>query len=241
MALGEPGAARAAYEASLRHLRAAGNRAVEAATLRGLGHIAVTGGDLSIAAGYLAESLAIRQDLRHMIGIAGSLAHPAAVAAARGCRQRAARPLGAAEAMLERTGAQWWPETQTMFARTREAVRADLSTEAFAAAWTAGRAWTVEDAVAEALAATAAPAPPPATVSAGRRRASGGIVYPNRLTAREVETLRLLAGGKSSPAIAGELVSSTVTVERHVANIHTKIGARTRVDATAYEFRQGLL
>jgi DNA-binding NarL/FixJ family response regulator len=65
-------------------------------------------------------------------------------------------------------------------------------------------------------------------------------VYPDRLTPREAEILRLLAGGRSNPAIAGELVLSVYTVERHVANIYSKIGVHTRVEATAYALRRGL-
>jgi ATP/maltotriose-dependent transcriptional regulator MalT len=63
----------------------------------------------------------------------------------------------------------------------------------------------------------------------------------DRLTAREVEVLRLLATGCSNPEIAQALVLSTKTVERHLANVYAKIGARNRVEATAYAARHGLL
>jgi ATP/maltotriose-dependent transcriptional regulator MalT len=64
--------------------------------------------------------------------------------------------------------------------------------------------------------------------------------FPNGLTAREAGVLRLLAAGRSNPEIAGELVISVKTVERHTVNIYAKIGARNRVDAAAYAFRHGL-
>ncbi len=54
------------------------------------------------------------------------------------------------------------------------------------------------------------------------------------LTAREVQVLRLVAGGQTGKEIAAELVLSVRTVERHVENIYRKIGARNRADATAY-------
>ena len=60
------------------------------------------------------------------------------------------------------------------------------------------------------------------------------------LTPREVEVLRLLAGGASNQEIAATLVISVHTVERHLANIYAKIGARRRVDATRYALRHGL-
>jgi DNA-binding NarL/FixJ family response regulator len=57
---------------------------------------------------------------------------------------------------------------------------------------------------------------------------------PDRLTARELEVLRLLAAGHSNPEIAAALVLSVKTVERHLANLYAKIGARSRVDAATY-------
>lgn len=65
--------------------------------------------------------------------------------------------------------------------------------------------------------------------------------HPDNLTGREVEVLRLLAGGKSNRAIAEELVLSVRTVEHHVASIYAKIGARGRADATAYALTRGLV
>ena len=57
---------------------------------------------------------------------------------------------------------------------------------------------------------------------------------------REVDVLRLLAGGESNAQIARRLGLSTNTIERHVANLYRKIGARGRADATAYALRHGL-
>jgi len=65
-------------------------------------------------------------------------------------------------------------------------------------------------------------------------------MYPDNLTAREVEVLRLLAEGKTNKEIAAALVVSIPTVQRHIANIYGKIGARGRADATAYAIRRGL-
>jgi len=67
-----------------------------------------------------------------------------------------------------------------------------------------------------------------------------GQVYPDGLTSREVEVLRLLAEGKTNKEIAAALVVSVPTVQRHIANIYGKIGARGRADATAYAIRHGL-
>jgi DNA-binding CsgD family transcriptional regulator len=61
------------------------------------------------------------------------------------------------------------------------------------------------------------------------------------LTAREIEVLRLLAGGTTIRQIADELCLSPRTVERHITTIYRKIGARGRVDATAYAVAHGLI
>ena len=53
--------------------------------------------------------------------------------------------------------------------------------------------------------------------------------------------LRRLAGGRTNSAIAEELFVSVRTVERHVANIYAKIGARGRANATAYALTRNLI
>jgi DNA-binding NarL/FixJ family response regulator len=60
------------------------------------------------------------------------------------------------------------------------------------------------------------------------------------LSSREVEVLRLLAGGSSNREIAEALVISVRTVERHITHIYAKIGARGKADATAYALRHAL-
>ena len=65
-------------------------------------------------------------------------------------------------------------------------------------------------------------------------KAAGG------LTAREAEVLRLVAAGKTNRAIAGDLVISEKTVARHVSNIFTKLGLKSRSAATAYAYQHDL-
>jgi DNA-binding NarL/FixJ family response regulator len=61
------------------------------------------------------------------------------------------------------------------------------------------------------------------------------------LTVREVEVLRLLAGGLTNREIARRLVLSPRTVENHVFRIYARIGARGRADATAYAIHHGVI
>jgi DNA-binding CsgD family transcriptional regulator len=64
---------------------------------------------------------------------------------------------------------------------------------------------------------------------------------PGGLTQREVQVLRVLAGGKSNRAIAAELFLSEKTVARHLSNIFTKLGVSSRAAATAYAYEHELV
>ncbi len=61
------------------------------------------------------------------------------------------------------------------------------------------------------------------------------------LTAREAEIVKLIAEGRSSKEIAGLLVISVKTVERHRANILQKLEMRDRTELTRYAIRTGLI
>ncbi|HLZ68938.1 MAG TPA: alpha/beta fold hydrolase [Dehalococcoidia bacterium] len=61
-----------------------------------------------------------------------------------------------------------------------------------------------------------------------------------KLSPRECEVLQLIAAGCSTHEIAARLVISEGTVERHVTNLYSKIGAVNRADATAFAYRNGL-
>lgn len=60
------------------------------------------------------------------------------------------------------------------------------------------------------------------------------------LTSREFEILQLVIAGKTNKAIAGEIRVSKKTVEFHLDNIYSKIGARTRLLAGIWAMQQGI-
>lgn len=61
------------------------------------------------------------------------------------------------------------------------------------------------------------------------------------LSRRELEVLRFVASGAANKAIAAELGVSKRTVDRHVANILTKLRVPTRTAATAYAYQHELI
>jgi len=61
------------------------------------------------------------------------------------------------------------------------------------------------------------------------------------LTPREEEVVKLIAEGHSSKEIASLLTISLKTVERHRANVLSKLGMRDRTDLTRYAMRVGLI
>lgn len=75
----------------------------------------------------------------------------------------------------------------------------------------------------------------------GRLLDAKAAVQSSGLSAREVEVLRLVAGGRTNRDIASELVISERTVDRHVSNIFGKLGVSTRAAATAHAYEHDLL
>jgi DNA-binding NarL/FixJ family response regulator len=106
----------------------------------------------------------------------------------------------------------------------RKQVRARIDPEAWAAAHAEGARLSLDDV----LASVDGLAEEPLAAATG-------------LTVRQAEILRLVALGRTNREIAASLSLSLATVERHLANIYSRIGARGRADATLFAARSGLL
>jgi DNA-binding CsgD family transcriptional regulator/DNA polymerase III delta prime subunit len=67
------------------------------------------------------------------------------------------------------------------------------------------------------------------------------VEYPDGLTRREIEVLRVLARGKSNPQIGEELFISLNTVTRHLSHVYMKTGAANRAEAAVYAAKHDLV
>jgi len=65
--------------------------------------------------------------------------------------------------------------------------------------------------------------------------------YPDGLTRREVEVIRLVASGKTDREIAEELIISINTVGNHVRSILNKTNSANRTEAATYANQHGLI
>ena len=63
---------------------------------------------------------------------------------------------------------------------------------------------------------------------------------PASLTDREIEVLRLIAGGLNNREIAERLVISEKTVKTHVSNLLSKLAVSDRTQAAIYALKEGL-
>jgi predicted ATPase/class 3 adenylate cyclase len=121
-------------------------------TLIELGRAAHAQGYCVQAAQHLIESLALMSEKRFPLSpIADCLDGLAGVAGAQGQPERAVRLFGAAEALRESAGNMLWPAYRTAYDRDVALARAQFDDATFTAAWAAGRAMTLEQAIAYAL------------------------------------------------------------------------------------------
>ena len=153
--------------------------------------------------------------------------------------ERAARLLGAAQAVWRTSGAKVDETTaySVFDQRSTDALRAAGSgvfeTTSFEQAFAEGASYSFDQAVALALGEDEDADAPPTASPAPRAGAAGG------LTRREREVAGLLAEGLSNKDIAGRLVISQRTVETHVDHVLGKLGLTSRGQVASWVAAQG--
>ncbi|HEX6480100.1 MAG TPA: tetratricopeptide repeat protein [Ktedonobacteraceae bacterium] len=221
-------------EESLALRREMGDKGGSAHTLLMLGRVALSGHQYQQADTYYKESLALCQDLGEKEGIALALEGLAGIAAALGQASSAAKLVGRAETLRDATDVALSPLDRAFNERTLASIRARLAEHVFQTERDQGRALTLEQALAG-LSPLA-----PTMQSTPMFTPLPSSPYPNELTAREVEVLRLVAQGLSDSAVAERLVISPRTVQGHVRSIFNKIQVNSRAAATRYAIEHQL-
>lgn len=80
-----------------------------------------------------------------------------------------------------------------------------------------------------------------ARLEQGRAKDEERLYWVERLTARELEVLRLLAAGADNEAIAERLVISANTVRTHLQNIMQKLQVHSKLQAVTTAVRLGIV
>jgi tetratricopeptide (TPR) repeat protein len=150
---GDEGRAAALHEESLALRRVLGDKLAIADSLGNLGYLAHARGDHGQAGLRYHESLALYSFVGNRWGVAKGLEGVAGVVSAQGQAHNAVRLLGAAAALRDLIGAPILPIDRPAYDRTVAAAHAALPDDSFVAAWSAGRALLLEQAIAEALGA----------------------------------------------------------------------------------------
>ena len=147
---GDYDGAKELFEESLALERELGDKEGSARALAHMGKVALRRHDNDVRA-LFEESLALRKELGDKVGISKCLAGLAATGCAQGKPEWGARLLGAAEAILQRVGAQLDPDDQSEYEYYVELARCKLDEAQFAAAREQGHAMAEEQAISYAL------------------------------------------------------------------------------------------
>jgi predicted ATPase/DNA-binding CsgD family transcriptional regulator len=235
---GDVATASSFIQESLALFRKMGKRPDMAELLVIFGQVAAAQGDDAMAQSHYEESLALGREFGFKRIIPASLEGLAALVIRQGEPTWAARLWGAAQALREAMGTPLPPVYRADYEQAVTSTRSHLGEKAFAAAWAEGRAMTLEEVLAaRELATTSPPAPagqpsPPPVMAR--------VTYPDGLTAREVEVLRLVAQGLTDVHVAEQLVISPRTVHAHLSSIYSKLGTTSRSGATRYAIEHNL-
>jgi DNA-binding CsgD family transcriptional regulator len=180
-----------------------------------------------VAAGaHLRESLSLFQELGDRSGIALCLEGLAEAAVAGSLCAAAVVLLAAASTWREANDFPVPPYDRADYERVLRTARSGLKSAAFGAAWTAGAAMTLEQAIDQ------APAIVPEGMPVGVRVAvNSGLTL---LTPREREVARLVSRGLTNREIAEELGIAAATATLHVEHVRGKLGFRSRAQVAVW-------
>ena len=214
-------AALAAYQQSVRLFRELEAQRDLATPLHNFGFTLLHLGDHPQAHALFLESMGLHQAQHDKLGMAECLVGFAALAIIRGLPV-GVRLLAAAQALNRPRAKASWAAFQLECERYQALAQAKFGESQFQAQWMAGQGLKLEDALEQALGL-----PHAQPVATAQKR-------PNDLTERERELAALIGLGKSNGDIADELSLSKRTVEKHIANILSKLGLTSRAQVVRW-------
>jgi predicted ATPase/DNA-binding CsgD family transcriptional regulator len=219
-----------AYEESILLLRELDAVRDLASALHNLGHACLHLGIVERALVLFDESMAWHQAQQNRLGMAECLIGYAALALSRDLPAVAARLLAAVAAIGGKQVTTAWAATRLAYEDCLERARASLDGVTFHAEQAKGRLLSLEQTVKYAQDT----AHKEAAAQAARQKL-------DVLTLREREVAALIVQGKSNGEIAAELVVSKRTVEKHVANILSKLWFTNRAQIVRWGIETGLV
>ena len=211
--------------------REIGERQATTSALYTLAILAQTEGENERARNLFEEGLKLSAELGNEADVAHCLEGLASMYGAQGKIVRAARLWGAEEALLEKLedAVYTYVPDRALHRSQVAAARSQLNEAAWTAAWTEGRAMSLEQAVEYTLEQE------PALESDAPESYLAG------LSAREAEVLRLVASGLTNAEVAEKLFLSSRTVNWHLTSIYRKLGLHSRAEAARFASEHGLL
>jgi predicted ATPase/DNA-binding CsgD family transcriptional regulator len=161
------------------------------------------------------DALAIAASTQAYLGISDTLECLAVLAGEAGSHREAARLLGAADGIRQRTGAVRFKIWDAGYEASVASLRDAMGDTDFDSAWAEGAALSTEEAIAYAQRGRGQ-----------RKRPTTG--WPS-LTPTERDVVRLVSEGLANNDIATRLFVSPRTVQTHLTHVYTKLGLTSRV------------
>jgi non-specific serine/threonine protein kinase len=236
MRVGDHRQAADSFRKGLTFFRKIGDNMGTAFALGGLGDLARLRGDYDLAKSYFQESLTLRWFQGKITGGFWVLEALAILAVEQNKYEEAAILWGSGFSLRETFHTPLPPSYAEDYAPYLAAARAALGGEAFQDTWERGYTLDLEqvyDIVLERRIARPGESPSPSSISTDIAQQYG-------LTRREVEVLRLVASGLTSPQVAEKLVISPRTVSKHLESIYGKIQVNSRSAATRFALEHNI-
>jgi predicted ATPase/DNA-binding NarL/FixJ family response regulator len=222
--------AQALCEEALAALRELGATHEEPRVIQALAHVHLQQGHLEQAHALICESVALYKSQDNPKGLAECLIGFGAMASERGMQAEAVRLLAAGATKGQSVYLSLLLAEGREYERYLAAAGSQLTKQEFEQAQQEGRSQTLEQAIEYAMSLSLVPT----TTRSKTHDDFGG------LTEREREIVALIGQGKTNGEIATELVLSKRTVEKHVANILSKLELTSRAQIVRWAMEHHL-